>query len=171
MNPHDIKTIIRYVETNCAATITPEQTIQLCKIRNLGKYGKYNIVKLRTLYRIAIANFVYPQCPYCKEPIMRQGDLSIDHIIPKAHGGTDDISNLQPMHRGCNCDKGDTIPKTNAYSENATKKDRHNHNKPKHKERDTVVKGRTPEELYKKCRKIDRMLANQCHNATHGYSK
>lgn len=32
--------------------------------------------------------------------------LDIDHIVPRNHGGSDDISNLQPTHHQCNLRKG-----------------------------------------------------------------
>lgn len=34
----------------------------------------------------------------------------IDHIIPVAHNGTDDLSNLQPLYWETNCHKGDALP-------------------------------------------------------------
>ena len=34
----------------------------------------------------------------------------IDHIVPVAKGGTDDIDNLQPLHRENNRQKGDNHP-------------------------------------------------------------
>ena len=53
-----------------------------------------------------------PICGWCGEVI----DLnlsgnhprgpSVDHIVPRAQGGTDDRSNLQPAHRRCNTQRG-----------------------------------------------------------------
>lgn len=48
------------------------------------------------------------RCGICSLPVdlsLRKPDLlapSIDHIVPKALGGTDDLSNLQMAHWGCN---------------------------------------------------------------------
>jgi len=58
--------------------------------------------------------FVYhrdgPACGICGEHVditLRRGDdpvrcASVDHIIPLARGGTDDPTNLQLAHLGCN---------------------------------------------------------------------
>ncbi len=38
--------------------------------------------------------------------------ITIDHIIPKSKGGTNDMTNLQPMCSRCNQKKADTLPDT-----------------------------------------------------------
>lgn len=45
-----------------------------------------------------------PYCAWCGLPIV--GTVSVDHIVPRSRGGTDDIDNLQPMHPACNSAKG-----------------------------------------------------------------
>ena len=40
-------------------------------------------------------------CSICGDPIS-ENNFTIDHIIPLSKGGTDDISNLQPVCRTCN---------------------------------------------------------------------
>lgn len=54
-----------------------------------------------------------PSCAECGRPIDSSitdqydpGYGTADHKIPVALGGTDDLHNLQPMHRRCNLAKG-----------------------------------------------------------------
>ena len=49
-------------------------------------------------------------CHLCHQPIL--GTVSIDHVIPRSKGGTDDIRNLRPAHQRCNGKRGNRdIPK------------------------------------------------------------
>ena len=41
-------------------------------------------------------------CAYCGTAIMPK-QMQVDHIYPKRNGGTDDIANLNPACRACNC--------------------------------------------------------------------
>ena len=151
MDNNGIKQIIKFIENNCWTTLTPKQ---FEKLREMKHMPEYDISKVRLLYRIAIDNFVFPECPYCHEAIQTQEDLTIDHIIPRANGGTDDIKNLQPMHKHCNCDKGCAMPEVTTCDEVPVKKHRKPRNNKKHKQRE-IIKSRTPEELYNKCRRAD----------------
>ncbi|MFZ4555280.1 MAG: HNH endonuclease [Pseudanabaena sp.] len=49
------------------------------------------------------------QCQSCHEIDLSAKKLQIDHIIPKAKGGTDDISNLQTLCAKCNREKSAKI--------------------------------------------------------------
>lgn len=46
-------------------------------------------------------------CPYLHQTITVGTDASIDHIIPKSRGGSNDITNLQWVHRDVNTMKWD----------------------------------------------------------------
>lgn len=165
MNPHDVKTIVQYIQDNCKTTLSARQSQQLYDLTHMSEHD-YTICKLRVLYRIAIDNFVYPECPQCHQAIKTQEDLTIDHIIPRAMGGSDEIKNLQPMHKTCNSDKGCSLPENTECPGPQLKKHQKAHNGSKHKERE-IVKSRTPEELYKKCQNIDRARANKARNDRH----
>lgn len=49
-------------------------------------------------------------CSLCPRPITHTGTdrdaLTLDHIVPTSHGGTNDRHNLRPTHRGCNSARG-----------------------------------------------------------------
>ncbi len=40
-------------------------------------------------------------CPNCGEPITKETGWHVHHILPKVHGGTDQLSNLQLLHPNC----------------------------------------------------------------------
>jgi 5-methylcytosine-specific restriction endonuclease McrA len=42
-------------------------------------------------------------------------DLTVDHIIPRARGGTNEFGNLQTLCRSCNSRKGTRIEKSQAH--------------------------------------------------------
>lgn len=48
-------------------------------------------------------------CFICKEPFGTEKP-TIEHWIPRALGGSDDISNLRLTHKACNVMKSDTLP-------------------------------------------------------------
>ena len=46
-------------------------------------------------------------CGICKTSLPNElEDIQVDHIIPRAHGGTDVVDNLQATHARCNLSKG-----------------------------------------------------------------
>ena len=46
-------------------------------------------------------------CGICKKSLPSElEDIHVDHIVPRAHGGTDVVDNLQATHRHCNLSKG-----------------------------------------------------------------
>lgn len=67
--------------------------------------------QLKQLFRILIAVGQFPVCPACHQPITDIDEFTWDHIYPRAKGGSDNLSNLQPMHRVCNEQKGSKIQK------------------------------------------------------------
>lgn len=53
-------------------------------------------------------------CGICDQPISKGGDkgkgaLTVDHIIPKSLGGTNENANLQPAHSVCNRRRSNTV--------------------------------------------------------------
>ena len=54
-------------------------------------------------------------CQLCGDPVDREaaprtrGYASLDHVIPRSHGGPDEASNLRLAHMGCNADRGATV--------------------------------------------------------------
>lgn len=47
-------------------------------------------------------------CPYCTKT-MKPKELSVDHIVPRSRGGSDDMSNLHLVCKECNLLKGNLL--------------------------------------------------------------
>ena len=72
---------------------------------NSRKWGK---IRKRVMERDYIPNFMTNEMEFvCKEcgAILRRNQVSVDHIHPKAAGGTDDLSNLRITCIPCNARK------------------------------------------------------------------
>lgn len=52
-------------------------------------------------------------CYCCGRHVPKQ-HATLEHIIPKSRGGTDEMSNLSISHRYCNNKRGDAMPETGA---------------------------------------------------------
>ena len=76
-------------------------------IRLLG-YDRLPRVQVR-LSRRTIFERDGHQCQYCKR-YFRGGDLSLDHVMPRARGGGDSWENLVAACIRCNAAKGDRTP-------------------------------------------------------------
>lgn len=78
--------------------------------------------KIRQRYINRINSGEVLLCGICNYPVVAKakgkdriidgglGAVTVDHIIPKARGGTNRIENLQPAHLKCNYEKADTMP-------------------------------------------------------------
>lgn len=70
---------------------------------------RFRIAKSR---RIAIYTRDKWVCQVCLEPVDCDADSlsdwfpSLDHIVPRSHGGSDEDSNLRTLHRWCNSVRG-----------------------------------------------------------------
>ena len=63
------------------------------------KQGKSRFEKGSKLYRIA-ENQKWI-CPSCGEPLFNGEEIDTHHIVPVAEGGTDNVENLQHLHKEC----------------------------------------------------------------------
>ncbi len=156
MNEHGVKHIIKFLQHNYRDTLNNSQYEQLRFLRTINGYG---VQSLRKVFSIAIAVGAYPECPYCKKPIYTQEELTIDHTIPRAKGGADNVENLQPMHGKCNCEKGCSMPvQSNEQSTTFAKKPkRQKHRSFKRPVRPESISGRDIDDLKQKCQRIDEL--------------
>lgn len=94
--------------------------------KNFLRQGKFNLtyysqepvkiaskkqISLKRQYGSALYHQANGRCQLCGRRITFE-DSTVDHIIPKAMGGTNDISNLQLSCYPCNQLKGSILPDT-----------------------------------------------------------
>jgi len=62
---------------------------------------------VNTLYHVVAERAVY-RCEYCHAPeIVFNFPFEVEHILPQAHGGSDDLDNLALACHACNLFKSD----------------------------------------------------------------
>ena len=66
--------------------------------------SKNNSIKLQLLWKYG------NRCAICGKKIRNFSDLTVDHIIPRAKGGKNVLSNCQLAHKSCNASKNDKMP-------------------------------------------------------------
>lgn len=64
----------------------------------------------KIIIKIKIELELQPICSICGQPILGKHRVSLDHHIPKCHGGPDTADNLLPAHTICNSIKNDLMP-------------------------------------------------------------
>lgn len=73
-------------------------------------YYEYPPHMLRRTYISAMRQGKRFACGICDELIHSKKTLTIDHVVPKSKGGSDNYENLQPAHKSCNQRKGNIEP-------------------------------------------------------------
>lgn len=69
-----------------------------------GQWGGRKVERLTALVK-AEFGFI---CHLCLKPITDESNYTVDHIVARNHGGTDDLENLRPAHgKPCNFSRGD----------------------------------------------------------------
>ena len=69
--------------------------------------------KVRRLRALVVATYGHV-CHLCRGPIPQDLpadhplSLTLDHLVPRSRGGTDELDNLRPAHRRCNLRRRDS---------------------------------------------------------------
>jgi len=87
---------------------TVSESYQIPKVVVLKKYIKLPDRMYKPNRRNIFLRDNY-SCAYCERQL-EQGELSIDHILPKSRGGKETWENLVTSCKTCNCLKGDRTP-------------------------------------------------------------
>jgi 5-methylcytosine-specific restriction endonuclease McrA len=76
--------------------------------KNISYAGKFSLFEWENL----LIKFKY-KCQLCFVNFSARDGPTIDHIIPISKGGTNEITNIQPLCRSCNSRKGNKILTSN----------------------------------------------------------
>lgn len=88
-----------------ATTVKPREAVKTPKRRALNKWLFAQLLKDQTW---RCAQWFSSGCIYHD---LRKGNCEVDHIIPLAAGGTNDLSNLQLLCKACHKRKSDALDK------------------------------------------------------------
>ncbi|MCM3577439.1 HNH endonuclease [Micrococcus luteus] len=70
----------------------------------MSRYGGRRVQRLRHLVAEA-----YPLvCVHCSKPLTMQ-TMTVEHMLPRSRGGSDDLANLRPACGRCNFGRGNRI--------------------------------------------------------------
>jgi 5-methylcytosine-specific restriction endonuclease McrA len=103
----------KYCSAKCARD--QAKAIRAERQKNGSRSGSYKYRARRLNFapsKLAIAYIYNYTCWICGQLIDLSLDynhksaLTLDHVIPLARGGTDDLDNLRPAHRACNSKRG-----------------------------------------------------------------
>jgi 5-methylcytosine-specific restriction endonuclease McrA len=87
----------------CARIIPSGNRCELHRKPPVSRHRQYRKLRERLIAE-------HPYCHICRKPFTDPDDPPVlDHVVPRAHGGTDDETNLRPAHRSCYGRKGATI--------------------------------------------------------------
>lgn len=78
-------------------------------MKQIGKKGKAWIQQRRAWIRSNPPDFDYYYYCYLCGKAMAPSETTLDHLIPRSRGGTNDFSNLKPCCYLCNSRKGSKV--------------------------------------------------------------
>ncbi|CAJ0698666.1 HNH endonuclease [Ralstonia holmesii] len=98
---------IVYTDARGRTTFTGEALAAWNAFCTSGAWSAGNAVKRKRLSPViqTLVDRDGECCFYCWKPLQHL-DLSVEHIVPVAHGGPNHISNLVLAHRSCNAAAG-----------------------------------------------------------------
>lgn len=64
-----------------------------------------------TIYRMLAKKHAGQVPCFCCGEHVAWADATVEHIVPRSKGGTDEMSNLSISHARCNLIRGDAMPK------------------------------------------------------------
>jgi 5-methylcytosine-specific restriction endonuclease McrA len=111
----------RSYRSSCGRQVTIRRACTVCGRPGVGARCHLHAIPPRprgratqNQIRTLVANAT--RCHICGQPPTPDDPLVADHVIPRAHGGTDNLSNLKAAHRSCNGRKGANIGNNGAWT-------------------------------------------------------